>query len=135
MTEEREEQRLRDNPGLANHLFKWRAQPAPWWGGVELYCTMDWMGKRWVIEDVVVKERPSEDWMTVPPTINLSMESAQVLMDDLWASGVRPAEKRDLGAGLEATKAHLADMQRIAFRLLDEILASPTCANGPSGVQ
>ena len=105
--------------GWANSWMEMRAQPAPWWGGIELFIRAqapDGNG-HFYIKDVVV-ERLDPGAPVQPPTLKLSKRNAQVLMDDLWASGVRPSEKRDMGPGLAATENHLADMQRIAFTLL-----------------
>ena len=99
-----------------------RAQPAPWWHGVELFArARNPLGGYGLITDVILEEQ--DDHLTVQPlTISLGMEEVQVLMDDLWASGVRPSDKRRDSETLGAVREHLEDMQKIAFRLLDDKL-------------
>lgn len=55
------------------------------------------------------------------PTFRLSMEAAQVLIDNLWDCGLRPSEGSGSAGALAATQAHLKDMQQLTFRLLDDI--------------
>jgi len=106
--------------GWAESWMEMRAQPQSWWGGIELYVRAqapDGDG-HYYIKDVII-ERLDFNSPIQPPTLKLSKRNAQVLMDDLWASGIRPSEKRDIGGALRATENHLGDMQRIAFRLLE----------------
>lgn len=52
------------------------------------------------------------------PSMRISIEAAQALMEQLWALGIRPSDiKLEMGA-LGATKCHLEDMRRIAFKFL-----------------
>lgn len=53
-----------------------------------------------------------------PPTMSLSMDQAQQLMDQLWTCGIRPSEGSGSAGSLAATQQHLKDMQRITFGLL-----------------
>ena len=53
------------------------------------------------------------------PFVRLGPQQAQQLMDELWRAGVRPAEGAGSVGQLGAVQAHLADMQKIAFRLMD----------------
>ncbi len=49
------------------------------------------------------------------PTFGLEPTQAQMLMDQLWACGVRPKEGSGSAGSLAATERHLADMQRLVF--------------------
>ena len=60
------------------------------------------------------------------PTIELRTEDAQLLMDELWRAGLRPAEGAGSAGSLSATERHLTDMQRIAFQLLDRSAVPPS---------
>lgn len=51
-------------------------------------------------------------------SLSLKYEECQKLMDALWNSGVRPTEVGSPGQ-LAALSAHLKDMQKIAFMLLE----------------
>ncbi len=48
------------------------------------------------------------------PTLTLSLESAQRLMDELWRCGVRPTEEGTAGQ-VAAMQAHLQDMRKLVF--------------------
>ena len=114
--------------GWNDTWMEMRAQPAPWWGGIELYARapgQDGHG-HFYIKDVVM-ERVTDHDLQIPPTLKLNNQKAQVLMDDLWASGIRPSEKRDMGGALSATERHLEDMQKLTFRLLDSTLGESQC--------
>lgn len=54
------------------------------------------------------------------PTVELTVEHAQELMERLWSIGLRPSEIGTAGA-LAATESHLKDMQKIAFDLLAKV--------------
>ncbi|NIV36789.1 MAG: hypothetical protein GWN58_47350 [Anaerolineae bacterium] len=102
--------------------WEFRAQPAPWWNGVQLMVrARTYDGVFAYLKDITVER--TEEAME-PPALTMTMKAAQVLMDDLWASGIRPTEKRQDNGALEATKNHLADMQTMTFRLLDDKLNS-----------
>lgn len=53
------------------------------------------------------------------PFLRLEISEAQELMDSLWTAGLRPTEGRGSAGALDATQKHLADLQRVAFTLLD----------------
>lgn len=61
---------------------------------------------------------------TQQPAIWLRVEDAQLLMDELWACGLRPSEGTGSAGSLRATEKHLADMQKLVFTLLDVSKAS-----------
>lgn len=52
------------------------------------------------------------------PTIDMRIEDAQQLVDELWRAGLRPTDGTGSAGSLAATERHLKDMQRIAFQLL-----------------
>jgi hypothetical protein len=99
---------MNDNVLMSVNL-ELRAHAAPWWGGVEFLLKA---GNTFA-EPLVMKERdPGE---AVDPSFRLSYEHAQVIMDDLWASGVRPTEGHGSAGALAATQKHLDDMRRLVF--------------------
>jgi len=85
-----------------------RAKPCPWWSGVELAFQQ---GENWV--GTVVMSKLDEGLEL--PTVKISKTAAQVLMDDLWNSGIRPTEGAGSAGSLRATEKHLEDMRKIAF--------------------
>ena len=49
------------------------------------------------------------------PSIEISPQDAQTLMDDLWRAGLRPTEGAGSAGSLAATERHLQDMRRLVF--------------------
>ena len=50
---------------------------------------------------------------------SLSMNEAQILIDSLWDSGVRPTEGSGSAGSLKATEKHLDDMRTIVSKELN----------------
>lgn len=114
--------------------FEIRAQAAPWNRGVELliFCGR----KDAVFQGEIetgrvwgdVGQQPSDgaclafvthaDGARREPSLELTMQAAQALMDDLWNAGLRPTEGTGSAGSLAATERHLKDMQRLAFEIL-----------------
>lgn len=59
---------------------------------------------------------PEEDGCITEPLMNISGESAQQLMDELWRAGLRPTEGTGSAGSLAATERHLADMRALVFK-------------------
>ena len=53
-----------------------------------------------------------------PPSLSLSEDQAQFLMDQLWNCGLRPTEGKGSAGALAAVERHLEDMRTIAFHKL-----------------
>ena len=52
------------------------------------------------------------------PFVQITVQEAQILMDDLWECGVRPSEGTGSAGSLKATQNHLADIKQILFHKL-----------------
>lgn len=52
------------------------------------------------------------------PTLKITREEGQSLMDELWQVGLRPSEGTGSAGSLAVTERHLADMREISFGLL-----------------
>ena len=87
-----------------------RAHAAPWHNGVDLLV----MGDGEVGEAVKMVKR--KRYAPCDPTLQISNDQAQTLMDDLWSSGLRPTEGSGSAGSLRATENHLNDMRKIAFK-------------------
>lgn len=57
----------------------------------------------------------TEPSLALPIRHSEALTALQCLADDLWVLGYRPAPARGSAGQLEATTAHLADMQRLVF--------------------
>ncbi len=49
------------------------------------------------------------------PTMELSLDDAQALIDQLWDCGLRPSEGSGSAGALAATQKHLDDFRRLVF--------------------
>lgn len=72
-------------------------------------------------EPVSADQPVAQDY--VPPTLSLSADEAQQLVDELWLCGVRPSEGTGSAGALAATQKHLDDMRTLATKLLEKVLA------------
>jgi len=52
------------------------------------------------------------------PSLKLTEDQAQGLMNDLWRSGLRPKGNKNVEEELNAINSHLEDMRQIAFSRL-----------------
>jgi hypothetical protein len=94
-----------------------KAYPSHWWDGVEVFIVA--LDQRHPVRmvgraELVWKDR-GEPGTIVPPLFHLDLKASQELMDDLWASGVRPTEGRGSAGAMKAVQEHLLDMRTIAF--------------------
>lgn len=95
-----------------------RVMAAPWHNGVEFLIEE----KRPNGDIAVVKNltmEPITPGMYQEPTGRITKQAAQVLMDDLWAAGLRPSEGSGSAGSLRATERHLEDMRSIVSKKLD----------------
>lgn len=97
---------------------KLRCKPTPFLDGVELVGFARDSDRRKYVASLAWKEQSENDVYFVDPTVRLSMENAQTLMDDLWASGVRPTEGNGSAGAMRAAERHIADLRQIAFKAL-----------------
>jgi|688.fasta_scaffold1917209_1 hypothetical protein len=96
-----------------------RCKPTHFLDGVDLlgFARDDDRGR--YIARVSWKQLTENDQYFEPqPTMRLSMENAQELMDDLWASGVRPTEGNGSAGAMRAAERHIEDLRKVAFKAL-----------------
>ncbi|MCG3207302.1 MAG: hypothetical protein FOGNACKC_00902 [Anaerolineae bacterium] len=79
---------------------------------IELFVFIRREGKVWLGEPVTMAEVDLS--ISGAPTLEITPEQAQVLMDELWNCGVRPSDVGSAGQ-LEAVKYHLEDLRRLVF--------------------
>ncbi len=73
------------------------------------------VGDEHVIE---CKAVPRDMGAFAPPMLGLTEEAAQVLMNTLWDSGLRPIEAEGRNHQVSAMQSHLDDLRAIAFHSL-----------------
>ena len=72
-----------------------------------------------IVKEVTFTEDEEFGTISIPPTVSLTPESAQQLMDELWKCGLRPVEGKGSAGSLAATESHLQDFRKIAFKFLE----------------
>ena len=72
-------------------------------------------GSKSIMEPVVFRDmEPGE--LVKAPTVNMTKEDAQELMDAMWNAGVRPSNGEGNVGQIGAMREHLEDMRRIVFK-------------------
>lgn len=90
--------------------------------GLYIFVREDKLGGQWLVgttEPMKVETIKQEDAATYSwhaPTVNLSREECQRLMDALWDAGFKPTGAQGSAGQLTAVQAHLEDMRRFAFK-------------------
>ena len=73
--------------------------------------------KRYIAKPLEFEEITTDDCFKVlDPSISISFDEAQVLIDDLWRAGVRPTEGAGSAGQMAATEKHLNDMRKLVFK-------------------
>jgi hypothetical protein len=96
---------------------KLRCKPTHFLDGVELLGFAKDSDRRRYVATVSWRE-VKENEMCFDHTVRLAMENAQELMDDLWASGVRPTEGNGSAGAMRAAERHIEDLRKVAFKAL-----------------
>lgn len=72
---------------------------------------------QWAIAQPVQFAVPEHECVETVPALSLSRDDAQALMDELFATGIRPSEGSGSTGQLAAVQAHLKDMQKLVFEV------------------
>ncbi len=94
-----------------------QAQRARWNTGIELLL-IERAGDKVSVGSQVVMTTLAEGEGIVEPTVLLTNDAAQFLIDELWRCGLRPTEGTGSAGSLEAVERHLRDMRAVAVGLL-----------------
>lgn len=100
---------------------KWLAQSTIYRNTVDLVCVLDpWGDERGVVQPVqlVVKTQPRHIAIG-EPTLALSHDSAQTLLQALWDAGLRPNNGAGSGAEVAALNAHIKYADEVTKALLE----------------
>lgn len=71
-----------------------------------------------VADPVTMSVVKVEDFAMLRPCVTLSMESAQMLIDELWNAGLRPRYAQATDQTTAALTKHIDDLRELAGRLL-----------------
>lgn len=91
-----------------------RCSVADWRAGVEIRARAK-TSSGYAYMKPCVFEVLADDGLYVEPPLAISMDSAQMLMDELWNCGLRPTEGSGSAGSLAATQRHLEDMRTLVF--------------------
>lgn len=94
-----------------------RAHLQPWNDWIELLILQRvWGdGRRYAVAKPIEMATLEEGAYIVEPSLRLTREAAQQLMDNLWQCGLRPTEGAGSAGALAAVQEHLKDMRRLVF--------------------
>lgn len=95
--------------------FKIRLSRAPWYRGSELLIVSEDdkdSATSFIMEPRIIGG-------ITKPSLLISDESSQILMDDLWQAGYRPTEGTGSAGSLKATENHLEDFRKIVSKQLE----------------
>jgi len=98
---------------LDQSIIKMRAYSTPWWGGVDLLISS---GEAYCQK--IEFEEYRDKGKRLEPSLSICTQDAQILMDDLWACGMRSTEGKGSAGSLKATENRLGDMRKIVFKQL-----------------
>lgn len=87
---------------------------------VKLYAYLTRNGSQWCPDGKLkFKELAGYDrYLPSESFLDIDINEAQKLMDDLWDCGLRPSEGTGSAGALAATQKHLNDLRKIAFNKL-----------------
>ncbi len=99
-------------------IKKWMAQNSMWMDRYELVC-FHYEGNTRIVRRFSERvDAVPEGHMITEPTLSVSGDEAQQIMNALWDTGLRPNNGAGAVAHTEAIEAHLQDMRTIAFNRL-----------------
>ena len=94
-------------------MMEVRVQKGNWSGDLDVLLIDKSSKKFAVVTDLTISV--VEPAQIIEPTLKITYEHAQQLMDDLWVCGLRPSEGAGSAGALAATQKHLEDMRRLVF--------------------
>ena len=77
-------------------------------------ASFDWS----VANPVTFTVRTDDDATLTPPMMQFTPQQAQLMMDELWAVGLRPTQGQQSEGQMGATTRHLEDMRALVFHQL-----------------
>lgn len=98
-------------------MLELKAQRQPWRDDIELMAMVR-DGRGTSIANPLTLERIEDGSYPSEPTMTLSNQGAQMLMDELWRCGLRPSDGSGSAGSLAATERHLKDMRAVAMGML-----------------
>lgn len=104
-----------------NSVFKFNVLKSIARFGIDIYAyTTDIRsGNHYIVKPVELNSEPHDvQGPMADPTLNISHEEAQNLIDGLWDIGIRPSRYHGSGE-TESMGKHINDLRKVAFKLLN----------------
>lgn len=95
--------------------YRFFAERSVFQSGIKLHMA-DVSRERIAVATNITFVEIEENGIREQPLIELSVESAQSLMDELYHAGVRPSQAAGSVGQLDAVKYHLEDMRTLVFK-------------------
>jgi hypothetical protein len=77
-----------------------------------------------VVQPMLVEVKLCERHMVYEPTLALSRESAQTLLQALWDAGLRPNDGLGSGEHVQALSRHIAFAEKVSGELFNQLSRS-----------
>jgi hypothetical protein len=102
-----------------------RVERVVWSDLYDVYARVQSDGQARALSAEVIREETVPAGGMWPKFLSLDSADAQSLMNALWNAGLRPANGESSMAHVDAMKAHLQDMRKIAFEALHPLQSVP----------
>ena len=111
---------MAETPNIWPSNYKVRAYPAYAQDGAAVILhAKDYEGRMYMAT-LSWQEMKENDFVFEPqPLFVLQRQQAQTLMDDLWASGVRPTEGAGSAGAMREAQEHIATLRKVAYKVLE----------------
>jgi hypothetical protein len=96
-------------------MLKFLLRSAPWIDGIDVNIAEMHPDGTISAATPLVFSKVEKGCVVGAPSLTINRESAQQMMDDLYSFGFRPTEMKASVGQVEAMRAHISNLQRIAF--------------------
>jgi hypothetical protein len=111
---------MADTTNIWSSNYMVRAYPAYAQDGAAVILRAKTHEGKCYIASLSWQELKEDDFAFEPqPLFVLQRQQAQVLMDDLWASGVRPTEGAGSAGAMREAQEHIATLRKVAYKVLE----------------
>jgi hypothetical protein len=95
---------------------EWRIQSSPFTDSIDLWIMRRLGDRREHVTAQFTVHNIDKHEAVEGPTLRMTQDEAQQLINGLWHAGFRPRDGAGSLAHVEAQQAHLADMRRLVFK-------------------
>lgn len=111
---------MSDTPNIWSSNYNVRAYPAYAQDGAAVILRAKTHEGKVYMASLSWQEIDEHDFAFEPqPTFVLHRTQAQVLMDDLWAAGVRPTEGAGSAGAMREAQEHISTLRKVVYKVLE----------------